>query len=1131
MKTAEADILEVEDPAKKVRSQKAFEALNHIFSGKENGLIDSVLKDYTPVTKIVNGQEVTKAPGLSLGTIFKAIGFAIRNPGYIGSLYSLYKSPEIIQAPAFQDKLLNNDNTWKFIGYVGEKLPQIGKVLDYFKFPEFAEGNILDSKGLKALSNVLTSKEEQGKLKEIALESRKTTPDMNKTINNILDLMQSQGFSDYINTKGVVLQNYIVKSLQAQKGIDGQLSAYGLKPENLQQITSIVPILLNNPKALKSVYGQFSEGRYTDMVKELLVLSKDKPEIIQYFKDNQDLFVGVIDKIVKTTPGLEGYDLKGDLYKIVPNLLEHPDKLISLIALYEKGKYPDIGKEFLGMIQEDKNLKQYFTENSELFKRILVDKAMGMKSYGVKDEVSEIFTHVMSDQNIPRVQGLLDKHKKGDWLGLATDTCRMIEEDPKFAKYMRDNQESFSKIVTAIVDSYPAIKTYTGNLPVGELAANLLKDPKSIREVIEGYQKGGVTMVTKGAKFLAQKALDSQTRGAVLGIVGSWVFGDGIGKQEVINRIPEAIIEVSPPPEGVRVSLNDAAKAVIAAGDDISKKQELTSLIERNILFDGVTVGSSQKQVKLENIDINNSFVNSKFTNVSFQGSKFTNASFTGATFENVDFSNTELDGITFQSLIPALKSGAISLKGAKVVGSMPYALDLSDISLQGIDLSGVTSMAGVNLKNTDFRGTVLPRDEMALRESYNLTSATFDSDMSDLQKKNQKYMMDLITDSIISRAEYLGDLTSDPKLLRKNIEELYISDSPMGAELRKLTSQNPDIVKYKSFPLASSTYNNTSDLSTTGAIMTLLYENRNDSNNIQAKLAANVIADQVTEKLFGQGANRGKDGYMIREACQMAIQVFLKENPEITAHGLVNRENLPELVSELAADIHKKTKYTTAGLVSGGIYLPDGAITEELLGRIAKQMNDSYHFSKAELEEIREVAHGIGYNLFSGGEKGKRKEDTALIFESLKEVILEIKKEHRGIEVADILKEKRAELVGGVDSGYFSVTRTGLTKEYYQNTSYTTVGLASGGIYLDPSRSKDPNFLSVVKEFIAGLVGSDIAKKEKTVQGEITTEKSLKELVGAVVSSSVEGHISSKGSSQTFSQKPRSSSQSQVAK
>jgi len=110
---------------------------------------------------------------------------------------------------------------------------------------------------------------------------------------------------------------------------------------------------------------------------------------------------------------------------------------------------------------------------------------------------------------------------------------------------------------------------------------------------------------------------------------------------------------------------------------------------------------------------------------------------------------------------------------------------------------------------------------------------------------------------------------------------------------------------------------------------------------------------------------------------------------------------------------------------------------------------------------------------------------------------------------------------------GYFSVTRTGLTKEYYQNTSYTTVGLASGGIYLDPARAKNPNFLSVVKEFIAGLVGSDIAKKEKAVQ----TEKNLKKLVGEVVSSSVEEHVSGKRSSQIFTPKSRSSSQSPILK
>ena len=61
--------------------------------------------------------------------------------------------------------------------------------------------------------------------------------------------------------------------------------------------------------------------------------------------------------------------------------------------------------------------------------------------------------------------------------------------------------------------------------------------------------------------------------------------------------------------------------------------------------------------------------------------------------------------------------------------------------------------------------------------------------------------MMDLITDSIISKAEYLGEPLSDPVLLRQNIKEIYMSDSLVGEGLRKSVSQNPDSVEYKSFP------------------------------------------------------------------------------------------------------------------------------------------------------------------------------------------------------------------------------------------------------------------------------------------------------------------------------------------
>jgi hypothetical protein len=459
--------------------------------------------------------------------------------------------------------------------------------------------------------------------------------------------------------------------------------------------------------------------------------------------------------------------------------------------------------------------------------------------------------------------------------------------------------------------------------------------------------------------------------------------------------------------------------------------------------------------------------------------------------------------------LVPALKNGTISLNGAKIVGAMPAGLDLSDISLKGVDLSAVTSMSGVNLKNTDLRGATLPSDQTILRTSYNLTSARFDSDMSVLKEQNQKYMMDLITDSIISKAEYLGEPLSDPVLLRQNIEKIYMSDSLVGEELRKSISQNPDSIKYKYFPVASDSYKNTSDLSTTSAVMTVLYENRNDSNNIQVKLAANIIADQVTEKLFDQGSGRGKDGRMIREACQVAIQDFLKENPGIAAHDLLNSKNLPELVDELAIDIRKKTKYTPVGLALGGIYLPEGAITEELTTRMTKQINNSYLFSKSELEQIQGMTKEIAQNLFQGGEEGRRKEDTKLIFESLKDVILEIKKERGGIDVTDVLKEKREELVGKVDVGYFSTSRTGLTEKYYQNTSYTTVGLASGGVYLDSAKSKNPMFLSAVKEFITTLIGEDLSKQEKSVQAISGKPKSLKGMVDEVVSHGVEGYVS----------------------
>jgi hypothetical protein len=60
-------------------------------------------------------------------------------------------------------------------------------------------------------------------------------------------------------------------------------------------------------------------------------------------------------------------------------------------------------------------------------------------------------------------------------------------------------------------------------------------------------------------------------------------------------------------------------------------------------------------------------------------------------------------------------------------------------------------------------------------------------------------------------------------------------------------------------------------------------------------------------------------------------------------------------------------------------------------------------------------------------------------------------------------------------------------------------------------AKSKNPMFLSAVKEFITTLIGEDLSKQEKSVQAISGKPKSLKGMVGEVVPTGVEGYVSSK--------------------
>lgn len=1153
--------------------------VDYILSGKEQKLMDGLLEDYAP-------SDLKRKPAISIGSVFKMIGFAFRNPGKIGDLITLTQNyKEITNNQIFQQEVLKSDNTWKFVQTVGERLPKIGTVLANMNFPEFKENSILDTKSLTKLSTILTDKDSLASLKQIVINFKDPVSDQNTNINQIFDLMaKSPEFRSYMQEKGTSLTDYIVKTAKSQIEQDesgvtkDQLKKYGVELKDLDSIAQIVPVLLNNPESLKKFYNSFNKGDYATLAKDLLEMSKNNPAVGKYLEKNKDLFVGVINASVAATPGMKGYDIKGELYPILPHLFRHPDTMIKVIEDYQKGNSKEAVQEILGLIAKDDGLKQYFKENgknlqdlitssviqyiesdtllnqlprtkerseeppSELLANklekygikiedlskiteivpILLDKPEDLQrfynnfnksdyvalakdmlemskdnpavkeywdrnqdifkgvitnviksspileKYELRGELLELFGPLLTSNNAPQVKEMVEKYQKGDWPGIAIDFCSMIEKDPEFKRHLDNNKGNLGKIVQAVVDNIPYVKQFTGDMKIDDLVASILKDPQGLREGIESYQKGGKTMVWGLAKLGVVKVLDSEFRSAALKAVGTWLLGDGSLKQQMVDRIMEL------EPTESHNNLNDLTKKTIKLLNNGSEEQisQLEDLVKKNQLFSNVTIkGSTNKMFKMENMDISESFVNSTFENVSFKGSKIINSSFLNANFKNVDFSGAEIDGAALASMELQLQKNPQLLKGVKIVGDIPPGTNLSGVDLSGVDLSKVTSMKGVNIKNTELLGVVLP-SKTIFESAYNLQNAHMPEGYvtEEMIANNQDKVINLMLDSI----EIKNNAPLDLKF-REKIVEIYKSDTLIGEKLREDLSNDPQIITQGGFPKTS--YNHFSELSTATSAITILYDSRNDFASIETKLYANIIADKVSENLFGKGDNRGNDSVLIRNAVSEACSNFLKANPNAKIQDVLTSPRLDNMTKEITEQVKSVSKYTSIGLVSGGIYLPKTSITTELIDSVTEKIEHNVGFNKDELAQIQNLTNVVSKNLFGDGAVGSRAPDAAMIMATLMDTFKELKKENKNIDVTDIIASNAKKLSGEVDAGYFSTTRTGLTELYYKNSSSTTVGLVSGGIYLDKQTIQGTAFKLSLKSHINDQIGGELKK------------------------------------------------------
>lgn len=648
--------------------QRIVDAFDYFLSGKEQKIVDSVLRDLSPRTEVSidkEGQEqiTTKPPrGLSVGSVFRVIGLVFSHPVHTFSMIRFALNPTKYNTPATHRAILSNENTWKFVQNTGSKLDQVGAVLGNMGIPEFQKGGVLDQKSLVSLKEVFKEPQNLQDMKNIALAARADQVDGLKVARPLLDMLaRDQRFKEYFVDKGPHLQAFIIKTVNQQieqdkkriinqngdlsESIEAKMASIGLSPKDIEPLTDIVPILISKPKVLKEVVDHLAEGQYPAMVKKLLSTVEDTPEINQYLKDNQALFVGVLDQVIKQVPELEGYNLKGDLYDIVPALLDHPDALIEIIECQEKFQFEKAGQVFFDLVKTDERFKSFFAKNQKIFAGAAL-KAAGLETYEIGNEVGEIFSHLMNERNAPKIQKLMDRFHNEEWLDLAKDLCNMIEQDPEFKQYVVSNKKNFSKIVKVVLDKLPEVRELTGGTKVSKLAGLIITDPASARELIEGIEQGKFMGAYAVAKFAWNKAFDPEIRSALSETVMGWFAGRNESQQEVVTGITEMLSSRDPEErvnltDFIQASYNEMSKDV-----EIDQRQKLQKQILRKKFFEKADiVGERFDKINMSNLEVTgNQFVNTKFEHVNFENSSFTNASFHGAKFNDVRFTGTEIE-------------------------------------------------------------------------------------------------------------------------------------------------------------------------------------------------------------------------------------------------------------------------------------------------------------------------------------------------------------------------------------------------------------------------------------------------------------------------------------------------------
>jgi len=1047
--------------------------------------INSVLgsKSYNKtVASILNHNKNKESFSIGVGNFFKVARVAFVNPVNAFRLFKFYRNGARYDQQAIVRKVLEGNQIWQFIESVNDNMESASILAKHFGGDVFREDGPLNKDSLMILKGALNDKEVIGTLKSVAIESVREYPDQSKILNDLIKMTsQSSELKNYFKSNKDKIKDYVVSQ------IDKTVSQEKTNQEKWEK-------LVDSDKKTK-----------TDFLKNNTIALTDK-------ECNKIIANGLPET---TEKNLENYGLTVDelkkLMDVVPLLLDRPDELLQILEHQKHGQYPEIGRILLEVAKDEPAIKGYFEQNKDIFKKIMHHN-LREGGYDVSDKMSDFLAYMVTEKNLPNTLKLTNLVQKKSYTEAAIEFLKMIEQDPDFAGYVQEHQEDIAKMIKSALNQVPdQLPNVVRTIEPQDLAVRLISDTKNTRELLEAFNKGEAGGMLKGAGKnipLLAKGLKTIAVQQVTGVITA-------DRQEIINKMLDSISDKTRDNQKEH-KFHDIIKKYFKENfDNPPENGEYDKSIKQRTFFNDAIIRLDKtssdsilndRMLKLENLHFNgDQFVGSKINQVSFDGSKFTNTSFYNSELKNVKFSNTTIDGGTLYSLLDHIRTGSISLEGAKIEGDVSYAQNMSNLDLSGADLSGVTSMEGVNVAGIKLQNTKLPKNLNVFVKTYGLSEDTFPDSVSDskkkeILKKNQGYITKEIYEKMIYKAKANGvDLTDDQKESLKNtINDLYNDKTIIGKNFRKSINNNPEDLIAVDFPKLPEAYNNVKDYENrTSNILTTIYNNIKSPSEIKQSLLADVIGLKVTKKLFGEGGRRGKDGIQIRDGIAKAVKLFSQKGEDINSDYVLQGLENEDMTKKLSDIIYEKTKYTSAGLATGGmsdrIYLPED-LDKDAVGKIRDEMNkklSSYKLTDKEMKLIKEISNEIGKNLFDDGVEDNRKDDANLIMQQFIDCFTEIKGDLKQKNIDRYIKDKKSILTNnGAESG--------ITQFYRDNSESTFVGrwMGTGGIHFKDSEVLTEKFKKDLKQRLNTEIKSsidDLKEEEGHKKHKSKTQQRLK--------------------------------------